>query len=47
MSGPERLALAWAVRLLDGLLALTGMDLKPESRVHFETLRSLSKGKRS
>ena len=46
MSRDEQQAIAWAVKLLDGFFALTGMDPKPENRARFETLRSLAKGVR-
>ena len=46
MTAGERKAAAWAVRLLDGFFALTGMDPKPENRAHFEALRAMAKGVR-
>lgn len=45
MTREEQQAVAWAVKLLDGFFALTGMDPKPENRARFETLRGMAKGK--
>jgi len=41
MSAEERQAAVWALRLLESLLALTGCEIKPESRQHMNTLRSM------
>lgn len=46
MTPDERRAVAWAVKLLDGFFALTGMAPKPENRARFETLRAMAKGVR-
>lgn len=42
MTTAERKAAAWAVKLLDGMLALTGTDIKPESRAHYDELRRMA-----
>ena len=47
MTRDEQQAVAWAVKLLDGFFALTGMGPKPENRARFETLRGMAKGKPS
>jgi len=42
MSAEDRQAAAWAVRLLESLLALTGCEIKPESRQHMDALRVMA-----
>lgn len=43
MTPDQRKAAAWAVKLLEGFFALTGMEPKPDSRAHMETLRGMVK----
>lgn len=45
MSSEERAALRWALKLLDGFFALTGMEPKPESRDNMARLRALAGGR--
>jgi|KBSSwiStaDraftv2_1062776.scaffolds.fasta_scaffold517391_3 hypothetical protein len=42
MTPTERAAAAWAARLLEALLALTGCEVKPESRDKLATLRAMA-----
>jgi hypothetical protein len=41
MTPAQRAAIRWAVKMIDALLDLTGCVIKPESRVHLETLREM------
>lgn len=43
MTDEQRLAAAWAVKLLDGFFALTGMTPKPENRARMDALRQMAR----
>lgn len=43
MTDEQRKAVAWAIDLLDGFFALTGMEPKPESRSNMKILREMVK----
>lgn len=43
MTGETQAAIAWAVKLLDGFLALTGCILTKEGHAHLEALRAMVK----
>jgi len=43
MTADDRKAIAWAVKLLDGFFALTGMEPKPEGRAFMAALRGMVK----
>ena len=45
MTREERDALRWALKLLDGFFALTGMEPKPESRESLARLRAMAGGR--
>jgi len=43
MTAEQRAAVAWAIKMLDGFLALTGCIIKHESRAHLDVLRGMVK----
>ncbi len=44
MTPDERRAVAWAVKIIDGFFALTGMEPKPENKARFAMLRDMARG---